>query len=424
MDVQVEDLSTVAKKLSFTVDSKTVDQKLKSAYDALQKEVKLPGFRKGKVPREVLEQRFGADVSSKAAEELARELAAKELVERKITPLSEPVLEGGPVTQGKPFKFSVTVELRPEITLGATADLKVTIESAEMSDDELETHLQTIRQQARSLVPVAEERALQTGDVAVVTAVMKAEGYDDHRREGVHLGLPDDASSDFLNELARGLKRGESRTGTVTVPEDYFDPTWAGATCEATIELNEIEKIELPPLDDSFAAKLGHESLEAARQDLRRQLISVKQQRARAHAERSVVAQLIDQHSFEVPPQLLRQRAEVLARAIGAELLGGASSGETTRLDDLADDKRADVLQEAEFSVRRELLLDAIAQRDGLEVTDEDRKSRIADIARRTGQPAATVRSYLVDSGGLQSLDARILEEKAVVALVEKATRD
>ncbi|RLB50231.1 MAG: hypothetical protein DRI90_23885, partial [Deltaproteobacteria bacterium] len=134
--------------------------------------------------------------------------------------------------------------------------------------------------------------------------------------------------------------------------------------------------------------------------------------------------QLIDQHSFEVPPQLVRQRALVLARAIGAELLGGASSGETTSLDDLADDKRADVMQEAEFSVRRELLLDAVAQRDGLEVSDEDRNSRIADIAKRTGQPAETVRSYLVDSGGLLSLDARILEEKAVANLVDEATRD
>ncbi len=424
MDVQVEEISTVAKKLSFTVDPKAVDQKLKSSYAVLRKEVKLPGFRKGKAPREVLEQRFGDDVASKAAEELARELVAEELVKRKLEPVSEPLLEGGPLKRGKPFKFSVTVELKPEITLGEITGLQVTVESAEMTEDELDAHLETIQQQARSLVPVTEDRALQAGDVAVATVVLKAEGYDDHRREGVHLGLPDDASSDFLNELGRGLKRGETRTGTVTVPAEYFDATWAGATYETSVELNEIERIELPPLDDTFAAALGHETLEAARQDLRKQLVAIKKQRAHAHAERSVVTQLIDQHSFEVPPQLVRQRALVLARAIGAELLGGASSGETTSLDDLADDKRADVMQEAEFSVRRELLLDAVAQRDGLEVSDEDRNSRIADIAKRTGQPAETVRSYLVDSGGLLSLDARILEEKAVANLVDEATRD
>ncbi|RLB45458.1 MAG: trigger factor, partial [Deltaproteobacteria bacterium] len=258
MDVQVEEISTVAKKLSFTVDPKAVDQKLKSSYAVLRKEVKLPGFRKGKAPREVLEQRFGDDVASKAAEELARELVAEELVKRKLEPVSEPLLEGGPLKRGKPFKFSVTVELKPEITLGEITGLQVTVESAEMTEDELDAHLETIQQQARSLVPVTEDRALQAGDVAVATVVLKAEGYDDHRREGVHLGLPDDASSDFLNELGRGLKRGETRTGTVTVPAEYFDATWAGATCEASVELNEIERIELPPLDDTFAAALGH----------------------------------------------------------------------------------------------------------------------------------------------------------------------
>ena len=423
MDVQVEELSSVAKKLWFTVDPKTVDQKLQDSYAELRNEVKLPGFRKGRVPRKVLEQRFGPEVSSQAAEELARELVAKELVKQELEPVSEPTVEGGRLVRGRPFKFSVTVEVKPVIVLAATDGLKVTVEPAEMSDKELDAHLESIRNQARTFVRVAEERALQAGDVAVVTVELKAEGYDDQRREGVHLGLPDDPSSDFLSELAQGLRRGESRTGTVTVPMDYFDPVWAGATCEARVELDEIEKIELPPLDDAFAAKLGHETLEGARQDLHNQLVAVKQERARARAERSLVEQLIDRHSFEVPPQLVRQRAQVLARAIGAELLAGASSGETTTLDDLADDKRADVLHEAEFSVRRELLLDAIAQRDGLAATDEDRQSRIEDIAGRTGQPAETVRSYLIDSGGMESLDARIREEKAVARLLEQATQ-
>ncbi|MBW2455896.1 MAG: trigger factor [Deltaproteobacteria bacterium] len=422
MDVQVEELSTVARKLVITVDAKTVDQKLEDAYGALKKEVKLPGFRKGKVPRKVLEQRFGPDVSERAAAELAQELVPKELGKQKIEPASDPEVEHGRMTRGKALKLTVTVEIKPAIELASTDGLTATLEPVEVADEELDAHLETIRQQARRIEPVAEHRPLLATDVGLVTVVFEAEGKEDHRREGMHVGLPDDPTGGFLDHLALGLSPGEKRGGTVTVPPNYGAEEWAGMTCAATAELTGIGRIVLPELDDEFAKRIGHESLAAARQDLHDQLLTIKEQRSRARAERQLVDQLVERNTFEVPPKLVVQRAQVLARAVGAELLGNASSGPTS-LDDLNDDKKADVMQEAEFSVRRELLLDSLAERDGLTVSDEDRQSRIDDIAKRTGQPAETVRSYLVDSGGIESLDQRILEEKAIASLLDQATK-
>ncbi len=423
MDVQVEELSTVARKLVITVDAKTVDKKLEDAYGVLKKEVKLPGFRKGKVPREVLEQRFGQDVSERAAADLAQQLVPEELSRQKIVPASDPEVEHGRMSRGRALKLTVTVEIKPTFDLPSTDGLTVTLETAEVGDEELDSHLETIRHQARRIEPLDEKRPLLATDIGLVTVVFEAEGKEDHMREGMHVGLPDDPSGGFLDHLALGLRPGEKRGGTVTVPPNYPAEEWAGMTCAATAELTGIGRIVLPDLDDEFAKRIGHESIAAARKDLQDQLLAIKQQRSRARAERQVVEQLVERTSFELPPKLVEQRAQVLARAIGSELRGDASSGPIT-LDDLNDEKRADVMQEAEFSVRREMLLDNLAERDGLTVSDEDRESRIDDIAKRTGQPAATVRSYLVDSGGMESLDQRILEEKAIASLLDRATED
>jgi len=359
-------------------------------------------------------------LSDQAAAELAAKTLAGELSQREIDPVSEPELEHGRLHRGRTFKITATVEVKPVVEIEGTEGLDVMVEPVEVSDAELDEHLEAIRQQARRIEPVSEQRALLATDVGLVTMVLKAEGKEDHRREGMHVGLPDDASASFLSDLVLGLSPGEKRTGTVTLPPTYAAEEWAGMTCETTAELTGIGQIVLPELNDEFAQRIGHETLAGARQDLHDQLLSVKQQRSRARAERQLVEQLVARTSFELPPKLVEQRAQVLARAVGAELLG-KTSGEGTALEDLADDKRADVMQEAEFSVRRELILEHLADRDGITVSDEDRMSRIEDIAKRTGQHPATVRSYLVDSGGMDSLDDRIREEKAVAQLLDQA---
>jgi trigger factor len=201
----------------------------------------------------------------------------------------------------------------------------------------------------------------------------------------------------------------------------YPDPIWAGASCEATVDVKGVSRVDIPELDDSFATKLGHESVVALREALREALTAAMGQRAQAQAERALVEQIIAKNAFDVPSSMVASRAQVLLRAIAAELIPGGASQQPT-LDDLEQDKRADLLKEAEFAVRREFVLQAYAKQEKLLPSEEERVARMADIARQTGQPIEAIRSYMEGAGGMQALDARIVEDKASALLLARAT--
>lgn len=420
MDVRVEQVSPLVKKLTITVEAAAVDRQLERSYAALRQEVKLPGFRRGHVPRKVLEERFGPDVALQAAGELVREVLPQALAKEGLEPVAEPALEQGKLRKGKPFSFSATVELMPTIELRDTEGLDVTLEQVEVSDAQVADQLASMRRQAASIVAVEESRPVGDGDVATVKLTLRSEGYPDHELDQLRFGLPDDHSAEFIRELVIGVRPGESRSGTVHVPMAYPDPIWAGATCEATVAVGELHRVELPELDDAFASKMGHPSLAELRSAVRDGLAAAMEQRARVHAERRLVEQLIEKNPFDVPHAMVERRAKVLVRAIAAELIPG-SAAQQPSLDDLEPDKRADLLREAEFAVRQELILQAVAQREGLEVSEEERAERIAAIAEQTRQPVEAVRGYMEDGGGMAALDARLLEVKALALVFERA---
>lgn len=421
MDVRVEELSPLQRKITVTVDERTVAQRLDRSYATLRQEVKLPGFRKGKVPRKVLEERFGPQAAKHAASELVAELLPKALHDEGLDPVGEPAVEHRALRKGKAFEFSATVELKPAVKLADLDGLEVDVPEVEVAEQEVDGHLQAMLRQAANLVTVDGDQPADEGHVADVTLTMRSEGYPDHVLEQLRVGLPDDSSTDFVLDLVRGLRVGESRTGAVEVPMGYPDPVWAGARCEATVEVKSVSRVEVPELDEAFARKMGHESVSAMREALREALIAAKRQRAQARAERELLEQLIAKNPFEVPQSMIDSRAKVLLRAIASELVPG-SAGQQLSLDDLEDDKRADLIAEAEFAVRRELVLQAVAEQEKLEPGETERMARIADIAQQTGQTVDNIRRYM-DGGGMRALDARIVEEKAVSLLLARASQ-
>lgn len=424
MDVRVEDLGPVSKRLSFTIPSETVGKGLDRTYEALRQEVKLPGFRKGKVPRKVLEEHFATEAAEQTAEDLVREVLPKALVDHELQPVAEPTVEKGKLRKGKPFEFTATVELMPDIAIAGYDGLRYSVEAVQVRDEDVEKHLHSMRLQSATFDLVTEDQPVGDGDVGEVTMTLRAEGYPDHSLEGLRVGVPDDTSADFLRELVAGLRRGESRSGAVTVPMSYPDPTWAGAQCEATVELTGLARAQVPELDDDLAKRMGLATLAELRAAVREQLGEAVASRARVKAERALLEQLMEGNPFEPPPAMVERRAQTLVRAIGAELMPGSLGSQGPSLDDLEADRKRDVLAEADFAVRRELVLQEIARREQLEVSEEDRQRRIDGIAQQTGQSSETVRSYLTDRGGMDSLDARLLEDRALALLVERAAKD
>jgi trigger factor len=221
-------------------------------------------------------------------------------------------------------------------------------------------------------------------------------------------------------DLVRGLRRGETNAGEVTVPDGYVMSDWAGRTCRAAVMVHEIKSVRAAPLDAAFAERMGYDSVDAVREALRSQLLEMMADRARDREVRSLIEALIERNPFDVPRPMVIERAQTLVESIAAQLMDGMSQAMSTSLDDLEEEKRVQVLEEAEFSARRELILEAVGRQEEIRLEDGECDAGIAAMAARTGQPAEALRSALL-RGGMAKFEAKLLDDKIIEWLLERA---
>jgi len=420
MKVELEDAGPLEKKLSVTVAAEDVDGRFAVAYRELRKEIELPGFRKGKVPRKLLEKRFGERVGEEVAAELTAKALADAIAEHQLETVGAPQLSLGAARPGEPLRFSATVALRPRPSVSDYSGIRVVRETPTLSDAELEGHLEAMRQQSGVLETVEEDRPAADGDVVDVTLTFQDRSYGDLVREHQLLSLPDDPTHPFVLDLVRGRRRGETAAEEVTIPDDYVVPDWAGRSCRAAVMIHEIKNLRLPPLDTAFAQRVGHETVEDLREALRRELLEMMAQRGRDREIRDLIEALIERNPFEIPRPMVTDRAETLVASISAQLADGIGQAMGMTLEDLEEEKREHVLEEAEFSVQRELILEAIGRQEGILLEDGELDAGIERVAARTRQPVEGLRSALL-RGGMDKFEAKLLEDKIIAWLLERA---
>ena len=420
MEVELEDAGPLEKKLSITVPAKQIESRFAVAYRELRREVELPGFRKGKVPRKVLEQRFGERIAGEVVLELAAKALEEAVAQHELATVGPPQLELGEARPGQPFRFDATVALRPQPSASDYCGVRVVRETPTLSDEELEGHLDSMRQQSGVLETVEQDRPAADGDVVDVTLTFQDEEYGDLIREHQLVRLPDDPTHPFVLELVRGLRRGETDAAEITIPDGYVVPDWSGRTCRAAVLVHAIKELCPPPLDAAFAQRVGHDSVEDLREALRSQLLEMMFQRGRDREMRGLIEVLIERNPFEVPRPMVADRAQTLVESIAAQLADGMSRAMFLTLDDLEDEKREQVLEEAEFSVRRELILEAIGRQEGIRLEEGERDAGIERMAAQTGQPVDVIRSALLQ-GGMDKFEAKLLEDKIIGWLLERS---
>ncbi len=422
MDIQLEDISSVSKKLSFTVPAETVDEEINNAFRTLKREVMLPGFRPGRVPRKLLEQRFGSQIQGEVSSKLISDAFDKAVEDHSLEPVAAPDVDEGDIKVGQDFTFTITVDVKPDIELKDYSGVKVVWDRDEVTDAEVTEQIESMQQQSGSLVAVEEERAVDDGDVVTLDVRMATEGNDeDYDREGMMLSLPSDPYFGFLVDLTRGATVGEPKSGDVIVPADFIDSDWAGKTCTATVTVKEMKKLQHRELDDQFAKDMGHETVDAMNAAIRFSIQEAKDKRARDEAARRLVGKIVKRNPFEVPVKLVEHRGQSLVASIAQQMMPGFEQASMFSLDDLDEERRANVMEEAEFSVRRELVLEAVTKAEEIAITDDEIDGKIASLAVETGQRPETLRGYLLKGGGMDELKERMLQDKALDLLLERA---
>ena len=411
--------------LEIEVPSDKVSEALDQAYRRMVKHVSIPGFRKGRVPRPVLEAYFGKDI---LYEEVLGELlpaAYEEAVkENGLDPVAEPQIEIVQFEDGKPFIFKARVTVKPEVVLGQVEGIEVTVPPVKVTDEDVDRRLQAMRERYARLVEVEGDVPAEQGDVLTIDfeGYIDGEPFPGGKGEQYSLELGSRTFIPGFEEQLIGVKAQEEKEINVQFPEDYHSRELAGKEAMFRVKVREIKRRELSPLNDEFAQEVSEfETLEELREDIRKNLTMIAEERNRQLIRDQVVARAVESAEVDIPSVMKEQQAESMLEIFRERL---AQQGMT--LEDYVsvtgmsvEAIKEEYAEQAEKSIRMNLVLEKIAQEKGLQPTEEDFDSQGQKVAGDFGVDAEQVKERLSESR--KRIEYSIMLDKAANFLVDNA---
>jgi trigger factor len=420
MDVKIEDVSPVEKKLIVSVPWMTVDSRMGDAFRELAKNVNLKGFRKGKVPRTVLERMFGKRVRAEVAGQLVRESFVTAVTEHNLQAVSEPRIEDNPeIVTGQPFSFAAIVEVRGDIAVGEWKGMQLSKRPVKLDESAVDMALEQLRREQTELRPIEGRETL--GDSDVVAVAIKGtvgEHEIDRPQVIIDLGDPQHEPLPGLRQALIGLPiKTEGHALEIQMPEEHEHHEIRGQTARLTISVLDARAKDVPALDDELAKDTGRaETLDELRGVIRKEL----EERVRADIQDEVrkdaLAELVKRNPIPVAHSLVERAVDSKYHRLRQML--GMEPGDGGDLDaDLRDKLRASSLDE----VRGQLLLDAIATAENIDVAPEEIDERVGRLARAQGQAPGRLKQEMERDGRLDSIHFQIRQEKTLDRLIENA---
>jgi trigger factor len=405
-----------------------VDKTFARVLREYKKYAKIPGFRAGKVPESVVKRRFAEQIKKDVVESLLPERFRAAITEAGIVPVSEPQLTGLTLEQGKALEGTAVFEVVPDFSIDGYQGVVVPKPTVEATEEEFQLELKQLRESRATVEPVEEDRALVDGDWAQISY----SGLIQNPEVGDSEVAPPLAGQDSLVEIGgaetlpsftealRGSKVGQELKVEVTYPADYTESKLAGKTVAYEIEVKAIKKRILPELDDEFAKELGdYENLAALETRIREHLLAGKERRSEQEVREALFAALNDKFQFPIPESLVQQQVDArLDRGLRALAQQGMNADMMRKLD--FGRLRAAQRDSAVNEVRTSLLLDKIADVEGITVSDEDVDQEIYMASLQSREPVETLRARLTEDGGLARIREQLRREKTAGLLYNR----
>jgi trigger factor len=418
MKVAVEAIEGCKRRLAVEAPVDVVQQEWERAYGRVQKQARLPGFRKGHVPRSLVKVHFSDDVRREVAEHLIPDVYRQALTEAKLDPVNEPDLQEVRLEEGAPLSFVAVVEVKPAIDLTDYKGVEVEHAPVAVTADDLSTTLDHMREQQAQFHAV--ERPAATGDLVVVDYSIAIEGHDPSSQSGYEFLVGARNVLPEIDDAAIGLKAGEERQVTLRFADDHRREDLRGRGGNATVKVVEVKEKALPVLDDDFAKSLGEfETLEALRTELQKQLETRREHDEQRALQEKVVDAVIARHEFTVPDALvMRQVAHRIEHARESVRRQGI---DPERMPWDYEKLIAELRPGAEKAVRRALLLEAIADKEAIAPTDADVDAEVEKLAQASQRPTPALRRMMEKSGDLEGLRQGIRDRMTLELLVANA---
>ena len=422
MQVRIEEVSPVEKKMFVEVPWETVSQKLNDSYRELGKGVALKGFRKGKVPRPVLEQVYGQRVNAEVAYELVRESFFRANQEHQLAAVAEPrVEEAAPIKKGQPFTFQAIIEVRGEVVPQDYKGLPIEKRKLAIADAAVEESLAALRREHTELRPIEGRDTTAPGDIVGLSVTGKIGEHEINQPQfAVDL---DDEEREPLPGLRHALTGipidTKDKHVEITVPDDYKDEQLRGRKADLTVTVLEVRAKDVPDLDDEFAKDTGKsDTLDGLRAALRKELEDREQEVIDREARENVLRELIKKNQIPVATSLIERAVEMQYQRLRQMLGMKPERGNPGLSDELRDKMRPAGADE----VRGQLLLEAIADKESMTVTDEELTKHVESTAKTRNMAPAKLRAEWQRDGRLDSVTYTLRQDKVLKFLVDSAT--
>lgn len=426
MNVTVERVGNDA-TLKITLPAEEVNKGFKKAVAKIAGQVNIPGFRKGKAPRNIIEMHYGKEaVKQEAFELVANQCYTEALEQEKLIPVSDPKVEDSVFEENKDMELTIKVTLKPEVKLGDYKELHVEKEAVEVTDEAVEEQVQGLRSRHAKMVEAEEGAVIEKGDFAIIDFAGTVDGEPFSGGEGK--GYPLEVGSNsfipgFEDQLV-GLKKGDSTDVDVTFPEEYFVKELAGKQAIFKVNVQDVKRKELPELTDEYvAANSDCKTVEELRASYKERMQKAAENNAQIAYEKALIDLAVANAEFEVPEIMIEDRVTQMidemrmsleARKLTLEQYMQYSGIDMKQLRERQHDAAVE-------NVKTDIVLDAIAKAENIQVSMEDVDSELSAIASQHGATLEDVKKIIKSNGTMGLLLANILRRKAAHVIIDRA---
>ena len=415
-----EDLSAVQKSIEVEIPADLISNEARKVTTEFGRHAKVPGFRPGKVPTSVVRTRFAKEIEEEVVSRVLGQSFRDVVREKGLEPVGDPQLEHlDPFIDGAPMKFKAKFEVKPHIELGEYRGLEIDDPKIEVNDTDIDAMIERLRDQA-SHYRVEGERGLEDGDFAIIDIASTGEGIEPKTDSG-HFKVGEESPLPELHDILRGKKPGETASFDKEYGEDANNEDWRGKTIHHEVTLKEIRVQEKPEVNDEFAQSIGAgwENVEQMRETITADIRKHREHEAVRFKRSQLGEKLLAAHHFDVPEALIEDE---LGKSLNNYARYLASQGVDLQKAELDWRKVGEEFRpEAVKRVKRSLVLEAIARKEAIEVSDVEVDAEIRKASKEQDREFADVKHHLKHEGGYEALRASLAQDKALELVLSAA---
>lgn len=378
----VEKLNPYERKINITVPWEEVGKIRETVTAEIQKEAKLPGFRQGKIPVNLIKNKFKKEIEQETLHKSV-ELSFRQVVEEsKIIPLTNPNIDGGVLKQDEPLTFVAQLEIRPEISLKDYKKIDVKRESVDIKEDEIDETLKYLQHQFMSFLPLVEGSEAKEGHFATIdfTGLMGGAPFQGNEGKGVFIEVGKNALIPGFETNLIGMKKGDKKSFDLKFPDNYNVKDLAGKDVTFSVTMNQLEEKIVPPIDEEFVKKVGEfKMLAGLREDVKAKLLLSKENEAKSKQKESILKELIKLNPFAVPPSLIQRERSLLWNHLASRLIKQGIKED--QLGEYTTKWESEIRELAIDKVKGNLILAEIAFKEGIKIEEKELKEEAKRIS-------------------------------------------